>query len=112
MSIDHVSGLSALVQWCRADPLYVDRMILLWLFTVVSHFRFGTRITNRVYNLSVLPPRQFVFLSVASPRFGLNDAPYTPFKAGPKSRRILFSIMPYTVSKMGLMLMLELTILL
>jgi FkbM family methyltransferase len=81
MSIGPVSGSSALVEWCRADPLYVDRMILLWIFTVVSRFRSGTHFTTRVYNFSVLPPHQLIFLSIRLPRFVPKRASYIPFKS-------------------------------
>jgi FkbM family methyltransferase len=81
MNTGHVLGSSALVEWCRGDPIYVDKMILLWFFTVVSRCRFGMHITNQVYSSAVLPPRQFVFLSLALPRFVPNAAPYTPFKS-------------------------------
>jgi hypothetical protein len=81
INIGPVSGLSPFIQWLRANPLYAERTILLWLFTVASHFCFGIHITKRVYKLSVLPPRQLIFLFVTSPRFALNDAPHTSFKS-------------------------------
>jgi FkbM family methyltransferase len=81
MAVAPRSGFAAFAEWIREDPFYVDRMVLLLIFTIVSRSLRGILSTHRALTDYVLRPHQLVFLSFNFPPIIASRGPYVPFRS-------------------------------
>jgi hypothetical protein len=81
MSLLSLSGLSLSVEWLRGCAFDVDRMMLLWIFTVIWRSLCLTHITNPVPNRFIFVTHPLIIWSFNLPRIPSNAIPYRPFKS-------------------------------